>query len=70
MDNAFNMSLRKFLKRLGVTGQQAIEEAIRTARADGRLAETDSLPVCATIRIEALDLEHRIQGRLEPEARD
>lgn len=31
-DDGFNMSLRKYLKRVGVTSQQAIEDATRTAR--------------------------------------
>ncbi len=34
-DDGFNMSLRKYLKRVGVTSQQAIEEATRTAREAG-----------------------------------
>lgn len=34
MDDEFNMSLRKFLKQVGVTSQQAIEEAVRSAGAD------------------------------------
>jgi len=34
-EDGFNMSLRKYLKRVGVTSQQAIEEATRAAREDG-----------------------------------
>lgn len=34
-DDGFNMSLRKYLKRVGVTSQQAIEDATRTARETG-----------------------------------
>ena len=33
----FNMSMRKFLKQVGVTSQQEIEEAIRKARDAGTL---------------------------------
>ena len=29
MNEEFNMSMRKFLKQVGVTSQQAIEEALR-----------------------------------------
>ena len=36
-EEALNMSLRKFLKVVGVTSQQEIEKAIRAAVADGRL---------------------------------
>ena len=31
MSEDFNMSMRKFLKQVGVTSQQAIEEALRNA---------------------------------------
>lgn len=34
-ENGFNMSLRKFLKRVGVTSQDAITEATRDAREGG-----------------------------------
>jgi len=34
-EDGFNMSLRKYLKRVGVTSQQAIEEATRAAREGG-----------------------------------
>ncbi|MEO1292545.1 MAG: DUF6494 family protein [Pseudomonadota bacterium] len=36
-DDAFNMSMRKFLKRVGVTSQQEIEKAVRAAEAAGTL---------------------------------
>lgn len=34
-EDGFNMSLRKYLKRVGVTSQQAIEEATRNTRENG-----------------------------------
>ena len=64
MNDEFNMSLRKFLKRLGVTGQQAIEEAARRAREEGTAPKSGSLPVHASIRIESLGLEHAIEGEI------
>ena len=36
-EEALNMSLRKFLKVVGVTSQQEIEKAVRKALADGKL---------------------------------
>lgn len=64
MSDEFNMSLRKFLKRLGVTGQQEIERAVRNAVASGRVGAGDALPVRATIRIDAVGLEHTIEGEI------
>lgn len=60
----FNMSLRKFLKTVGVTSQREIEEAVRAARDAGGLP---SGPVTATVTltIGALDLEHVVEGAIE-----
>ena len=64
MNDEFNMSLRKFLKRLGVTGQQAIEEAVRNAKEEGTTPESGAVPVRASIQIDALGLEHVIEGEI------
>lgn len=63
-DDAFNMSMRKFLKRLGVTGQQAIEEAVRKARDDGQLQGDEALEVRATISIGQVGLNHAVDGEI------
>ena len=57
MSDEFNMSMRKFLKQVGVTSQQAIEEAIRNADAGGK-----SYAVKAVITIEELDMTHEVNG--------
>ena len=57
MNDEFNMSLRKFLKRLGVTGQQAIEAAVREAQERGSATESGAIPVRAS-------LEHVIEGEI------
>lgn len=58
-DDAFNMSMRKFLKQVGVTSQQAIEDAVRKAGASG--------PVQARVvlTIDGVGLEHVIEGTIE-----
>ncbi len=63
-DEAFNLSLRKFLKTFGVTAQREIERAVQTALAEGRLAGRQSLTARATLRIEAVDLEETIEGEI------
>jgi len=60
MSEDFNMSMRKFLKQVGVTSQQAIEEAMRNADTGGR-----SFPVKAVITIEALGLTHEVTGEIK-----
>ncbi|MFZ9562095.1 MAG: DUF6494 family protein, partial [Burkholderiales bacterium] len=43
-DEALNMSIRKFLKTVGVNSQLAIEKAVRKAIEDGKLKGSESLP--------------------------
>ncbi len=61
-DEAFNMSMRKFLKRVGVTSQQEIERAVRE-NAD-RLGDG---PVRAKVvlTIAGLDMEHVVEGEID-----
>jgi len=62
-DDDFNMSMRKFLKRVGVTSQQEIEAALRRARDAGTLPAG---PLKARVRltIEAIGLDHAIEGEI------
>jgi hypothetical protein len=57
-DDAFNMSMRKFLKQVGVTSQQQIEQAVRSASAAG------DVKIRAVITIPALGMEHVIEGEI------
>ncbi|WP_415401031.1 DUF6494 family protein [Tateyamaria sp. SN3-11] len=59
MSDAFNMSMRKFLKQVGVTSQQAIEEAVRNANSDGK-----TYSVKAVITIEELGMTHEVTGEI------
>ncbi|ORE92266.1 DUF6494 family protein [Acuticoccus yangtzensis] len=62
--DAFNMSLRKFLKTVGVTSQREIEEAVRAARENGTLPAG---PVTAkvTLTVEGLGLDHTVSGTID-----
>ncbi|TYC75640.1 hypothetical protein FMN63_04475 [Stappia sp. BW2] len=61
MSDDFNMSMRKFLKQVGVTSQQAIEKAVREAGPSaGKTFE-----VKAVVTIEELGLEHVVTGEIE-----
>lgn len=59
MSDDFNMSMRKFLKQVGVTSQQAIEEAMR-GQAGGK-----EVAVKAVITIEELGMEHVVTGSIK-----
>ena len=64
-EDVFNMSVRKFLKKVGVTSQREIEQAVRDAVADGRLAPDASPKVAVTLKSEALGLEVDIDGSID-----
>ncbi|MEL6619900.1 MAG: DUF6494 family protein [Pseudomonadota bacterium] len=61
MSDDFNMSMRKFLKQVGVTSQQAIEDAMRNA---GDTAGK-SFEARMVLTIDGLDLEHTVTGKIE-----
>ena len=62
MNDQFNMSMRKFLKQVGVTSQQAIEEALRKAGTDDISGK--SFEATVVLKIEGLDLEHTVKGEI------
>jgi ribosomal protein L1 len=66
-EDVFNMSLRKFLKKVGVTSQREIEKAVRAAVDAGKLSGRETLDVVVHLKIEALELAERIDGRIELE---
>lgn len=63
-EDTFNMSIRKFLKQVGVTSQRQIERTIRDALEEGKLAGNERLPVKMTLELPALNLTHRIEGEI------
>jgi hypothetical protein len=66
-EDAFNSSIRKFLKTLGVTAQREIEKAVRQALADGRLKGNEKLPARATVTLGGISFSHEIKGEIELE---
>jgi hypothetical protein len=64
-EEALNMSLRKFLKVVGVTSQQEIEKAIRAAVADGRLKGNETLSAKMVLTIDKVGLNHKVEGTIE-----
>jgi hypothetical protein len=64
-EDKLNISVRKYLKVVGVTGQREIERAVREALSDGRLRDTDKLEATMTLDIGAIDLRHVVKGDIE-----
>jgi hypothetical protein len=64
-EDVFNMSLRKFLKKVGVTSQREIEKAVRDALASGRLQHDAPLQARVTLEVDGVDLRETIDGTIE-----
>ena len=66
-DEALNMSIRKFLKTVGVNSQLAIEKAVRKALEDGALKGNEALPARMTLTVGRLELDVKFEGELRLE---
>ena len=63
-DDVLNMEIRKFLKRVGVTSQREIENAVRAAAAGGRLGGKAKVKLKMTLEAPELGLRHEIAGEI------
>jgi hypothetical protein len=61
-DEVFNLSLRKFLKMVGVSSQREIEQAVAKAIQEGAIAGTETLPATMTLEIQGLKLRVTFDG--------
>ena len=65
--DAFNMSIRKFLKRVGVHSQREIEAAVEQGIASGKLKGTGSLPVKMTLTLGGTELNVTFDDKIDLE---
>jgi Family of unknown function (DUF6494) len=63
-EDAFNMSVRKFLKKLGVTAQREIELAVREQLESGGLQGDETLDATATVTVEGLSRDVVVTGKI------
>ena len=63
-EDVFNLSVRKFLKQLGITAQRDIELGVRELVDEGRLEGDERLGARATVVVEGLDHEIVIEGEI------
>ncbi len=66
-DEALNMSIRKYLKTVGVNSQIAIEKAVHRALAEQTLKGNELLPVTMTLSVGKIDLKLSFDGELSLE---
>jgi hypothetical protein len=63
-EETFNLSIRKFLKTVGVQSQREIEQAVAKAIAGGVIAGTEVLPAKMTLEIPGLKLSVKFDGEI------
>ena len=66
-EDQFNMEIRKFLKKVGVTSQREIERAVQEGIASGQLQGNETLKARVTLSIAGLGLSHDIDGDISLE---
>ncbi|MDX2316808.1 MAG: DUF6494 family protein [Hyphomicrobiaceae bacterium] len=60
-EQRFNLSMRKFLKEVGITSQQAIERVVR----EGGLSSKGTLKVKMVLTAENTPLDHVVEGDID-----
>jgi hypothetical protein len=63
-EESFNLSIRKFLKMVGVTSQREIEQTVTKAIAAGALKGAEVLPASMTLEIRELGLKIELKGEI------
>jgi len=66
-EDSFNLSIRKFLKTVGVSSQREIEQAVAQARAGGAIKGNERFPASVTLDIPGLKLSVKFDGRIDLE---
>ena len=64
-EDVLNASLRKFLKKVGVTSQREMEKAVREAVASGQLKGHEKLQAKKVLTLDGVSLTHEIDDDIE-----
>jgi hypothetical protein len=66
-EDVLNVSIRKFLKKVGITSQREIEQAVRAAVVGGKLKGNEALPAKVVLTVDGISLSVEIEGAIELE---
>lgn len=69
-DEALSISIRKFLKTVGVSSQREIERAVAGALQNGAIAGRETFPARMTLEVPGLDLKAEFAGEIRLEGGD
>jgi hypothetical protein len=63
-EEAFNLSVRRFLKKLGITSQREIEQGVRERIDAGGLDGTETLEARAVVTVDGLERDIVVTGEI------
>jgi hypothetical protein len=66
-EETFNLSIRKFLKMVGINSQREIEQAVARAIADGAITGRESFPAHVSLAVPGLKIDVRFDGEIRLE---
>ena len=66
-EDTFNLQIRKFLKKVGITSQREIEAAVRKAIESGDLSGSGKLRATVTLRVPEVGIELEISDNIDLE---
>ena len=64
-DETFNLSIRKFLKIVGIGSQREIERAVQQALADGAIKGNETFPAHVTLDVAGLKINVKFDGEIK-----
>jgi hypothetical protein len=64
-DEALNLSIRKFLKMVGIHSQREIERAVAKAIDERKLGGTESFPATMTLKVGRLGIDVTFDGDID-----
>ncbi|MDX1572691.1 MAG: DUF6494 family protein [Methylophaga sp.] len=66
-EDTLNMEIRQFLKKVGISSQREIEQAIYAALETEQLNGNETLPIKISLTMPDLDLHHHVSGQIKLE---
>jgi hypothetical protein len=63
-EETFNLSIRKFLKMVGISSQREIERAVAGAIASGAISGTETFPATVTLEVAGLKVSTTFDGEI------
>ena len=66
-EEILNLSIRKFLKMVGINSQRQIEHAVATAIANGSITGTESFRAKVSLEVAGLKLHVTFDGEIQLE---